>query len=175
MPTLANRGRILLNMRRAMGILFAITILLACSLWQDDSQSEETGRLIIDTIYARITVGTFKERSCKDVCAACDVIIGYRFGSYAGFIPTIEIHALESKTRCRYDRDFGMHPAEMPIRDSLRCYFPEAYEGIDTAHVRVWLDGSCYDIVGDGDARQFIPRGPVSYVDTLVVPIQRAK
>ncbi|UCF06572.1 MAG: hypothetical protein JSV33_05970 [bacterium] len=163
-------------MRRSAVILFTISILLACALWQDDSKSEEKGRLVIDTMYARLTVGYIEERPCRSICTVCDLIIQYHFGTYPGSIPSILIKVLEGEIVCSVNRNIiGSTPIEMQKIDSIRTYFPDTYKGVDTAHVEVSLFGSFDDYVGEGDSRKKISYGTIEYIDTLFVPIQRIK
>lgn len=137
-------------MRRGLHVAIVAAMLLYCQLASDDGYSEEVGEFIIDTMYARVTLGDFSQPLCDPACAACDLIVKYRFRVHPGTVNSISIGL--AGTGQKIEWDFGSIesvPADCQRQDSLRAPLPCLLGGLqDTAYVRVEFSVFFYEAVG---------------------------
>jgi hypothetical protein len=136
--------------------------------------SENAGLLVVDTLYARVTVGTSSMRPCAGPCAICDVIVKYRIPLYASKVSSISIYLLEAGLVSTVHSDFfGYFPPDDQYQDSVLCAFPLRTEGLEEAHLQLLFAGTYYNVVGEGDTMRHECCGNIRYCDTLVVRTQR--
>lgn len=165
-------------------ISLAFTLIIGCLLWRDDCHSKKTEfvfcnsenaeLLVVDTLYARVTVGTSTMRPCNGLCAICDVIVKYRVPLYASKFSGVSVYLQEAGLVSAVHSDyFGYPPPDHQYQDSVRCAFPLKTEGLEEAHLQILIGGPYYDVIGEGDTMRHECRGNIKYCDTLVVRTQK--
>jgi hypothetical protein len=154
-------------MKKIPQIVIVSIVLSLLSTFQAESESEEKGRIVTDTMYAQILVGESELHPGKYYSSAFDLIVKYHFETYPGSLTNIKIQVLgEEVVHGVCQTKYGSLPVDVEETDSIRTYFTLEYTGEDTVPVIISLYGSFYDSIEGGD------HGTMSYVDTLMVPIK---
>lgn len=163
-------------MRRGLHVAVMVAMLLYWQLASSDGYSEQVGEFIIDTMYARVTLGDFSQPLCDPACAACDLIVKYRFRVHPGTVNSISIGLVGTGREIMWD--FGnieSMPADCQRRDSLRAPLPCLLGGLqDTAYVLVKFSVFFYETAGRLGAENSV----VSRIDcdsTMAVPVGDAQ
>ena len=157
-------------MKRLLLLVFGVALWCSCS--SDDGTNGNEAAFLVDSLYARIVVSD--DNPCTSPCARTELAVRHMFRRFPGTIDQIAFHPLESRLSQITFMDYAASsPPNVWYTANHWGFFPDDFEGVDTAHVEVRLHGAFWGKTVGLNMYQWAYYGDFTYADTLSVPIER--